>query len=99
MIDQYGVQTSDEAQQIAGALFPGTRVGGIGLLRDLHDLHLLPDQVHLCWFALGQAGRGLRNMEMARMCEELGRETDLQISWLRTRMRELAPQALVVPAL
>lgn len=99
MIDQYGAQTSDEPKQLAGALFQGTRTGAIGLLRDLHDLELLTHQVQLCWLALGQGARALHDTDMAHLCEELGLETDRQIAWLRTRLREIAPQALVVPAL
>ncbi len=99
MVDQYGAETSDEPKQLAGALFHGARIGGIGLLRDLHDLELLAYHVHLCWFALGQGTSALRATALAQLCDELGLETDRQIAWLRTRMREIAPQALVVPAL
>ncbi len=99
MIARYEAQTSDEPKRLADALFQGPRIGGIGLLRDLHDLELLAYQVHLCWLALGQGARALYDTDMVRLCEELGLETDRQLAWLRTRIREIAPQALVVPAL
>ncbi len=99
LIDRYETQPSDEPKQLAGALFQGPRIGGIGLLRDLHDLELLAYQVQLCWFALGQGARALRDTDMAQLCEDLGQETDRQIAWLRTRIREIAPQVLAVPAL
>ena len=42
--------------------------------------------------------RGLLDVadELVRLCEGLGEQTDRQISWLQTRIKQAAPQALVV---
>jgi hypothetical protein len=45
---------------------------------------------------VGQAAQGLRDhdlLDVVRTCET---ETAIQLKWLRTRMKQAAPQALVV---
>ena len=77
-------------------LFEGPRSGGIGLLRDLHDLWLAAAEVHLCYEAVRQAGRALHDKELVALCDRLGLQTDRQLAWLRTRIDQAAPQALTV---
>jgi hypothetical protein len=43
-----------------------------------------------------QAGQALRDRELEAACLKLGGETDGQLSWLQTRIKQAAPQALVV---
>jgi hypothetical protein len=77
-------------------LFRGTRTGGIGLLRDLQDVYLMAAECDICWTVVGQAAYGARDrdlLEVVRTCEG---ETAIQLKWLRTRMKQVAPQALVV---
>lgn len=77
-------------------IFRGPRAGGLGLLRDLHDLYLLASDVELSWRLIGQAAQAARDAALlvtARACEG---ETARQIHWLRTRLKEAAPQALLV---
>ncbi|MFD7654250.1 hypothetical protein ACFV4N_09765 [Actinosynnema sp. NPDC059797] len=50
----------------------------------------------LCWTVVGQAARGARDaglLDVVRRCEA---ETAVQVKWLRTRIEQAAPQALVV---
>jgi ferredoxin-nitrate reductase len=92
----YGEDKEGEAEQVRHALFQGPRAGGFGLLRDLHDLYLLVSEAKLCWMILLQAGQALRDRELEAACLKLGGETDGQLSWLQTRIKQAAPQALVV---
>jgi ferredoxin-nitrate reductase len=96
IISRYREEQSKEPNRLRGALFEGPRSGGIGLLRDLHDVWLAASEVHLCYEALGQAARALRDRELIDVCRACGDETDRQIAWLRTRIDHAAPQALVV---
>lgn len=96
LISIYGEKKDSEAEQIRSSLFQGPRAGGFGLLRDLHDLYLLANEAHLCWMILLQAGQALRDKELEAACLKLGGETDGQISWLQTRIKQAAPQALIV---
>ena len=92
----YGEEKEGEAEQVRHALFQGPRAGGFGLLRDLHDLYLLVNEAKLCWMILLQAGQALRDGELEAACLKLGGETDGQLAWLQTRIKQAAPQALVV---
>ncbi len=96
LISIYGEKEDREAEQVRSSLFQGPRAGGFGLLRDLHDLYLLANEAHLCWMILLQVGQALRDKELEAACLKLGGETDGQISWLQTRIKQAAPQALIV---
>lgn len=72
------------------------RTGPLGLLRDLQDLYTLADLVVLTCSLVRQAGLGLDDsqlIEVARGCRE---RTQAQLDWLRTRLNQAAPQALIV---
>jgi hypothetical protein len=90
-LERYGRQPGDEP-----ARFAGPRSGGLGLLRDLHDLYVLAAQVDIAWTMVGQAARGLRDDELLGAASAGEAETATQMRWLRTRMKTAAPQALVV---
>jgi anaerobic selenocysteine-containing dehydrogenase len=92
----YGEATEHEASRVKNSLFRGPRSGGFGLVRDLHDLFLLVTEAHLAWMILLQAAQALRDKELIVACTKLGGETDGQRSWLQTRVKQAAPQALLV---
>lgn len=47
---------------------------------------------------LDQAAKGLRDKEMQELVERLDHQSRRQRSWLLTRIKQAAPQALVVPS-
>lgn len=96
LIERYSEKSEDEPDKLKQTLFGGPRKGGLALLRDLHDLWLLANEVKLCWTVLQQAAYALRDEELKNACTELSKQTDRQISWLQTRIKQAAPQALVV---
>ena len=55
---------------------PGTRTGGVGLLRDLHDLYLLVSYLDIAWTVVGQAAKAVRDERAARRGDVV-REGDL----------------------
>ena len=67
----------------------------MGLLRDLHDLYLLASYLDIAWTVVEQAAKAVREDELRGLVEWCAKETSAQLSWLRTRMKEAAPQALV----
>jgi hypothetical protein len=94
--ERYGEDAPDEPDRLYSELFRGTRSGGLGLLRDLHDLYLMACECDMAWTLVGQAAQGLRDhdlLDVVRTCET---KTAIQLKWLRTRMKQAAPQALVV---
>lgn len=95
--DRYGEdESADEPDRLHSELFKGTRSGGLGLLRDLQDLYLMACECDICWTLVGQAGQGLRDPELVGVVQTCEGDTDVQLKWLRTRMKQAAPQALVV---
>ncbi|MEV6632555.1 hypothetical protein AB0M54_17580 [Actinoplanes sp. NPDC051470] len=93
---RYAEDAPDEPERLHSDLFRGTRTGGIGLLRDLHDLYLMAVECEVCWTVVGQAARGARDRDLVEVVTACEGETTLQLTWLRTRMKQAAPQALVV---
>ena len=97
MVDRYGPARCVDGARLQRALFRGRRVGGFGLVRDVHDLMTLATAVHGCWTALQQAARERRDRNLETLCRACDAETTRQIAWLETKLRHSAPQALTVP--
>ena len=86
----------DEPERLHSELFQGTRQGGLGLLRDLHDLYLMATGCDISWALIGQAAKGARDDALDEVVQRCESDTTIQLRWLRTRMKAAAPQALVV---
>jgi len=95
-ISIYGEAVEHEASRVSNSLFQGPRSGGYGLLRDLHDLYLLTTEAYLAWMVLLQTAQALRDKEFIACCTKLGDETEGQRAWLQTRLKQAAPQALLI---
>jgi hypothetical protein len=95
-VERYGEEAVDEPDRLHGELFRGPREGGLALLRDLHDLYLLATECDLAWTLVGQAASGLRDPDLCEVVERCEGETATQLQWLKTRLKETAPQTLVV---
>jgi hypothetical protein len=93
---RYAEQAPDEPERLHSELFGGTRTGGLGLLRDLHDLYLMATECDISWTVVGQAAQGARDTDLIAVVHDCEGETSIQLTWLRTRMKQAAPQALVV---
>jgi hypothetical protein len=93
---RYRETAPEEPDRLHAELFGGTRTGGIGLLRDLQDLYLMAAECDICWTVVGQAARGVRDEGLQHVVQACEGETATQLKWLRTRMKQAAPQALVV---
>jgi hypothetical protein len=94
--DRYGEQAEDEPERLHSDLFRGSRQGGLGLLRDLHDLYLMASESDISWTVIGQAAQGARDTDLRDAVDACEHDTTVQLAWLRTRMKSAAPQALVV---
>jgi hypothetical protein len=96
VVDRYGEDRDREPERLHAEGLDSTRTGGVGLLRDLHDLYLLVSYLDIAWTVVGQAAKAVRDEELIGVVTWCEKETSGQLSWLRTRMKEAAPQALVV---
>jgi hypothetical protein len=95
-VERYGEQAEDEPERLHSELFSGTREGPLALLRDLQDLYLMTNECDIAWTLIGQAAQGLRDDELTATVAECEGVTHRQVAWLRSRMKQAAPQVLVV---
>lgn len=96
VIERYGEADVDEPERLHAAGLAETREGEIGLLRDLQDLHVLASLVQTTWTVIAQGAQGLRDPELLEVATSSNAQTSRQLSWLNTRMKVAAPQALIV---
>jgi hypothetical protein len=95
-VDRYGEQRSEEPERLYHDLFDETRSGSFGLLRDLQDLYVMANFCDITWTMIGQAAQGSRDRELLETVNSLEGQTLTQIKWLKTRMKQAAPQTLLV---
>jgi hypothetical protein len=93
---RYGEEAEDEPERLHSTLFEGSREGPLGLLRDLHDLYLMTCECDIAWTLVGQAAQGARDTELLEVVRSCEGEASTQMKWLKSRMKEAAPQVLVV---
>ena len=87
VVQRYGEDRSDnEPEQVVLKPSPD----------DLQDLYLLASLVDVTWAMVKQAGSALRDRELLDVVSRCDGETAVQLRWLQTRMKQAAPQALVV---
>lgn len=96
--DRYSEHKENEPGDLRKEIFHGPRSGGIGLVRDLHDLWLLANESHISWIVLLQASKSLRDKELESAVKEGDKQNKRQLAWILTRIKQAAPQALVVPS-
>jgi hypothetical protein len=96
VLERYGEEDLEEPERLRAEALPQAREGEIGLLRDLQDLHLLATLVRSSWVVIAQGAQGLRDRELLDIAQSSRAETDRQLTWLDTRMKAAAPQALIV---
>ncbi|GAA3836766.1 hypothetical protein [Nocardioides panacisoli] len=97
VIDRYGEDESvSEPERLHADGLAEVRSGPVGLLRDLQDLYVLASLVQTTWTVVAQGAQGLRDRELLAVATSSNAETSRQLSWLNTRMKAAAPQALIV---
>jgi hypothetical protein len=96
LLAEFKKEKDDEPEEIFDSVFPKPRIGAFGLLRDLHALSIVVHEAQMCWIVLLQASRALRNAEMEEICLEFGQHFKKETMWLLTKIKNAAPQVLVV---
>ena len=96
LVEKYGEHPGGEPERLHAVGLAETRSGGLGLLRDLHDLYVLAHFIDISWTMVGQAAQGARDTEAVALVESCENQTQRQVAWLRSRMCQAAPQALLV---
>ncbi len=97
MVRRYGAAAEGDVPAEPPCGRAGAAVAGsVGLLRDLQDLWMLASFAHLTWTVVEQAAQGLRDHGLVTVVATCDRDTQVQLQWLTTRIKEAAPQALIV---
>jgi hypothetical protein len=97
VIDRYGEDENiTEPERLHASGLAEVRSGPVGLLRDLQDLHVLATLVQTTWTVVAQGAQGLRDRDLLEIATSANGETSRQLTWLNTRMKAAAPQALIV---
>jgi hypothetical protein len=97
VVERYGEEGSDnEPERLHAQGLSETRSGPVGLLRDLQDLYVLASLVDITWTVVEQAGKALRDRDLLSVVGQCQQETEVQLRWITTRIKQAAPQALLV---
>ena len=91
-------QDSEDPQRLRSSLYDDARTGGVGLVQDLHDLSVQINSVRLGYQILEQVAKGMHNTELETTSSSSGQDLDRMTKWTKTKLKQAAPQALLVPA-
>jgi hypothetical protein len=72
------------------------RPGPIGLLRDLQDLLQLVAFIQSSWTVVDQGAKAMKDERLKSACEGALHHNELQQRWLRTQLKVVSPQALLM---
>ncbi len=95
-VERYEAVEPGEPDRLRLAVLGGPREGGLGLLRDLHDLYVMTSFCDVTWTMIGQAAKGVRDAELLEVVRDCEGEMATQIKWVETRMKQAAPQVLIL---
>ena len=99
VIGRFGGGTvDDEPERLHAQTLGEPRTGPLGLLRDLQDLYLLANLADITWTMITQAAQALADHELLDVVTACEKESAVQVQWLKTRMKQAAPQALIAAA-
>ena len=97
-VRKYGERKEGEPERLDKALLVQRKQGGFDMLRDLHDLWLMVNESMISLDVLEQGARSLHDEEFEGAVKQIRHQNTRQLEWLHGRIRQAAPQTLVVPS-
>ncbi|TFW09768.1 nitrate reductase [Oxalobacteraceae bacterium OM1] len=97
-VQRYGERKEGEPERLDEALLQKRRSSAFNLLRDLHDLWLMVNESMISLDVLEQAAHAKHDKEFESAIKAIRSKNKRQRDWLRTRLRQAAPQTLAVPS-
>lgn len=67
---------------------------GLLLLRDLRDLFIQANEAQIDWTIVRQGALAVRDRDLVTACDVGLSETERTVRWLKTRIKEAAPQVM-----
>jgi anaerobic selenocysteine-containing dehydrogenase len=98
LVQKYGARKEGEPERLDKALLVQRHQGGFDMLRDLHDLWLAVNESMISLDILEPAARSLHDKEFEVAIKQIRHQNSRQLEWLHGRLRQAAPQTLVVPS-
>jgi len=95
---RYPADLGDRLDVFVSPQLDQNREPGLSLLRDLQQLHLMTDELDLELAAAGQAGQALQDQDFIATIKAAEQVTQRQQKWLKSRIKQAAPQILVAMA-
>ncbi len=95
---RHGERREGEPEVLDEALLLERGQTAFGLLRDLQDLWLMANEGTISIAVLLQGARALGDRDLERDLSAIESRNERQRTWLLTRIRQAAPQTLVVPS-
>ena len=77
VVERYGEERQQEPERLHAQGLDGARSGGVGLLRDLHDLYLLVSYLDIAWTVVGQAAKAVRDEDLQNVSADARRRRRL----------------------
>jgi hypothetical protein len=82
----------ERLRRATGGALGRSQAAGKVLLRDLRDLYLSTQAAELMWVILVQVSQAARDGEMLQVAVSCHEAAEMRGKWLRTRIKESAPQ-------
>ena len=103
--EQYGAGSTDTdvaespdlletLRRKAAQLTGRSELSGMLLLRDLRNLYLVAQEAEIAWVILAQTAQAVRDRDLLQVASLCHEEAEARGKWLRTRIKESAPQVL-----
>lgn len=89
-----GSGTLERVRRMASEMLGTSEVAGMLLLTDLKALYLEAHRAELAWVVLVQAAKAVRDEDLLAAAETGREEAERRWKWVRTRVKEVAPQVL-----
>ena len=92
--ERYGDHPAPDRLHVAGVTEP--RTGGLGLLRDLHEVYDYASHLDIAWTLVAKAAQGNRDPELQDVATSCGSQVADQLAWLTTQIGTASAQVLLV---
>lgn len=93
---RYGDHPAPPPDRLHQPGLQSARSGGLGLLRDLHEVYDYASHLQIAWTVVGQAAQGNTDEELVTVAEDSKAEIAVQVAWLTTQLKTASAQVLLV---
>jgi hypothetical protein len=94
--ERYGDHPAAPPDRLHAPGLESARSGGLGLVRDLHEVYDYAAHLQIAWTIVRQAAQGNRDEELVEVADSCAGEMTVQVAWLTTHLKTASPQALLV---